>query len=203
MLVSRKWLSRYVDLSMDVRVLEDRLSLSGLNHEGTETVGDDIVIDLEVTSNRGDCLGHLGVAREIGVLYDLPLCRPEPSPQSSDVPVETLLEVENRFPDACPRYTARVIRGVKVGPSPAWLAELLESIGIRPINNVVDATNFVMMECGQPLHAFDHAKVAGRKIVVRSAAPGETIEAIDHRTYRLDESMCVIADAERRPRWPA
>ncbi len=197
MLVSWNWLSRYLQLSMDVRELEDRLSFSGLNHESTESVGDDVVIDLEVTSNRGDCLGHLGVAREIGVLYDLPVCRPQPQPATSGPPVTSCLTVENRFLEACPRYTARLVRGIQVAPSPAWVAESLAAVGIRSVNNIVDATNYVMMECGQPLHAFDYATVAGKKIVVRPGEAGETMEAIDHRAYTLEKSMCVIADAER------
>jgi phenylalanyl-tRNA synthetase beta chain len=215
MLVSWKWLSQYVDLSMDREELEQRLSLSGLNHEGTERSAengalstDDICIDLEVTSNRGDCLGHIGVAREVAVLYDKGLCIPEPKLSESRTSVESLLEVENRFVEACPRYTARVIQGVKVGPSPDWMVEALKSIfwkrrrdgsleEFKPVNNIVDATNYVMMECGQPLHAFDYAKVGDKKIVVRSAHEKEIIEAIDHREYELDPSICVIADAER------
>lgn len=197
MLVSRKWLSRYVDLSMDTDELEQRLSFAGLNHESTERVGDDVVIDLEVTSNRGDCLGHLGVAREIGVLYGRSVDVPAAEPPTAGDPVSASLHVENRFSEACPRYTARLIRGVKVGPSPAWVQDLLAAVGIRAINNVVDATNFVMMECGQPLHAFDFAKVAGRKIIVRPGGTAETMEAIDHREYALDPTTCVIADAER------
>ncbi len=181
---------------MDREALEQRLSLTGLNHEGTESHGDDHIIDLEVTSNRGDCLGHLGVAREISVLYGLPICVPEITLSTSGTSVDSLLCVENQFTDACPRYTARVIQGVKIGPSPQWLVDALASVGISAVNNVVDATNYVMMECGQPLHAFDYAKVVGQKIVVRSAKPGEKIEAIDHRTYELDETMCVIADAD-------
>ncbi|TWU40613.1 phenylalanine--tRNA ligase subunit beta [Novipirellula artificiosorum] len=195
MLVSWKWLSRYLDLPMKHEDLALRLSLSGLNHEETTVVDGDVVIDLEVTSNRGDCLGHLGVAREIGVLYDLPVKTPEIELPESGMDVASLLSVENHFLDACPRYTARVIQGIEVGPSPAWMADSLRSIGIGVVNNVVDATNYVMMECGQPLHAFDYSKLAGKKVVVRPATPGETIEAIDHRSYALDESMCVIADA--------
>ncbi len=99
---------------------------------------------------------------------------------------------------ACPRYTARVIRGVKVGPSPAWLVKRLATVGIGSINNVVDITNYVLMECGQPLHAFDLAKLAGKKILVRQAKAGEAFVAINHKNYTLDESMCVIAD-EKRP----
>lgn len=195
MLVSWKWLSRYIELPMSHEEVADRLSLSGLNHEGTDRVGGDPVIDLEVTSNRGDCLGHLGVAREIAVLYDLPVKHPKPQLPASSESVDSLLAVENRYPEACPRYTARVIRGVEIGPSPEWMAESLRAVGIGVINNVVDATNYVMMEGGQPLHAFDLDKVDGRRIVVRPGESGETIEAIDHRQYELSEEMCVIADA--------
>ncbi|QEG40750.1 phenylalanine--tRNA ligase subunit beta [Roseimaritima ulvae] len=209
MLVSWKWLQRYVPLNMTHEELALRLSLSGLNHEGTETVDDDISIDLEVTSNRGDCLGHIGVAREVAVLYDLPLTIPEASPQASGTAVEQTVSVTNTFPEACSRYTARLIRGVQIGPSPDWLVEALRSVfwkkrrdgsfeHYKPINNVVDITNYVLMECGQPLHAFDLAKLdGGGEIQVRPAAAGETLEAIDHKTYTLDPSMCVIADASR------
>lgn len=212
MLVSLKWLSNYVDIPVSHEQLCDRLSLTGLNHEETVEIGGDVVIDLEVTSNRGDCLGHLGVAREIGVLYDVPVNKPEPAAMDSSgsavssTDVHSLLAVENKFVDACPRYTARVIQGVKVGPSPDWLVKSLQSVfwkrkfdgTIEPyqsVNNIVDATNYVMMECGQPLHAFDYDKIAGQRIVVRAAEKGETIEAIDHHQYELTPSMCVIADA--------
>ncbi|MEO1529046.1 MAG: phenylalanine--tRNA ligase beta subunit-related protein, partial [Planctomycetota bacterium] len=202
MLVSWKWLSRYVELSMERDELETRLSLSGLNHEGTETsaenenlAADDFCIDLEVTSNRGDCLGHIGVAREIAVLYDKELKTPEPKLSPSSTPIDSLLTVDNQFLEACPRYTACVIQGVKIGPSPDWMQAALRSIGIGIVNNVVDATNYVMMECGQPLHAFDYAKIADKKIVVRPGREKEVITAIDHRDYELDPSMCVIADA--------
>ena len=203
MLVSWKWLAKYVDLPNDRQELETRLSLSGLNHEGTETSDDnpdlspdDVCIDLEVTSNRGDCLGHIGVAREIAVLYDNELKLPAPKLADSGTAVESLLSVENQFVEACPRYTARVIQGVKIGPSPDWMQAALKSVGIGIVNNVVDATNYVMMECGQPLHAFDYDKITDKKIVVRAANKDESITAIDHREYALDPSMCVIADAE-------
>ena len=206
MLVSLKWLSQYLSIPVSHEELCDRLSLTGLNHEETIDINDDVVIDLEVTSNRGDCLGHLGVAREIGVLYDIPVKTPQPKITESQNSVASLLTVENKFIDACPRYTARVIQGVKVGPSPQWLIDALSSVfwkrkfdgsieSYQSVNNVVDATNFVMMECGQPLHAFDYAKIADHKIIVRPAAKGEKIKAIDHRDYELDPSMCVIADA--------
>ncbi len=208
MLVSLKWLTKYVDLPMSHEELAQRLSLSGLNHEGTDLINEDVVIDLEVTSNRGDCLGHIGVAREVGVLYGLPTCKPQPSLKCSEQSIDSLLTVENQFEEACPRYTARVIQGVQVGASPDWLVEALQSVfwkrkldgsieQYQSINNVVDATNYVLMECGQPLHAFDYAKVDGSQIIVRPGHKGEKIDAIDHRQYELDETTCVIADANQ------
>lgn len=192
MIVSLDWLREYVDLPMTPAELADRLALSGLNHEQF----DDAVIDLEVTSNRADCLGHLGVAREVGVLYELPLKTPDAKPRAAGAAVEKLASIAIEAPELCPRYTARVIRGVKIGPSPAWLADRLRAVGIAVINNVVDATNYVLMECGQPLHAFDFAKLAGGKIVVREARPGEKFTAINHQEYELAPGTCVIADAE-------
>ena len=206
MLVSLKWLANYIDLPMDHEELAQRLSLSGLNHESTDEIDGQVVVDLEVTSNRGDCLGHLGVAREIGVLFNLETRFPEPIISETGPSIDDLLKVDNQFVDACPRYTARVIQGVKVGPSPDWLVEALQAVfwkrkvdgsieRYQSINNVVDATNYVLMECGQPLHAFDYSKLSGKQIVVRPAADGEKMQAIDHKEYQLDSAMCVIADA--------
>jgi len=206
MLVSWNWLKEYIDLDSDRDLLEERLTLSGLNHEGTFPVGDDVAIDLEVTSNRPDCLGHIGVAREIGVLYDRPLSIPTPCPAESATPVSDLVKVRIDCPERCCRYTARVIRGVTIGPSPDWLVERLRTIFQplmpknevwKPVNNVVDITNYVLMECGQPLHAFDFSKIAGNEIIVREAMSGEKFAAIDHATYELEPPMCVIADQTR------
>jgi phenylalanyl-tRNA synthetase beta chain len=167
-----------------------------LNHEGTAAAGDDWALDLEVTSNRPDCLGHLGIAREIAVLFDLPLAIPSATYSESRTNVSELTRVRIECPQLCYRYSARVIRNVRVGPSPAWLQNRLRTLGIAVINNVVDITNYVMMECGQPLHAFDFARLRGREIVVRAARAGEPFTAIDHKTYVLDADMCVIADAQ-------
>ncbi|TWT47457.1 phenylalanine--tRNA ligase subunit beta [Botrimarina hoheduenensis] len=197
MIVSTEWLAEYVDLPASVEELTERLTLSGLNLEEVQRVGDDNAIDLEVTSNRSDCLGHLGVAREIAVLWDRPLKRPEPQPQDSGEPIARATSVTNNCPELCARYTARVIKGVKIGPSPAWLQKRLQTLGIATVNNVVDITNYVMMEIGQPLHAFDHAKLAGGQIVVRRATVGEKFTAIDHKTYDLSGDEVVIADARR------
>jgi phenylalanyl-tRNA synthetase beta chain len=170
--------------------------MSGLNHESTETVGEDTVLDLEVTSNRGDCLGHIGVAREAAVLLRQELKLPATDCAEANERASDCISVNNQFPEGCPQYTARVIRGVKIGPSPAWLKRRLNSIGVASVNNVVDVTNYVMMECGQPLHAFDLAKVNDGKIIVRPATDGEVLTAIDHRDYRLDADMVVIADTQ-------
>ena len=197
MIVSWEWLTQYVDLKMSHDELVDRLTMSGLNHEGTEDVAGDKAIDLEVTSNRPDCLGHIGVAREVAVLYDIPLTVPKPDPKTSVAKIADVCKVEIQCPELCYRYTARLLKGVKIGPSPDWLVRRLEAIGQSPVNNVVDATNYVMFECGQPLHAFDFAKVKDGQIVVREPKAKEKIEAIDHKTYELKPGMCVIADAEK------
>ena len=207
MIISWNWLCELVPLKVTPDELVERLMMAGLNHEGTEALGNDFAIDLEITSNRPDCLGHIGVAREAAVLFDLPLrysaadlsaFRPaEPRGERVADDVRHYTSVEVACPDLCPRYVARLIRGVRVGPSPAWMAVRLATIGQPVINNVVDATNYVLMECGQPLHAFDFQKLRGRRILVRRAHPGESFTAINHQTYLLDSEMCVIADAER------
>ena len=194
MIVSWNWLSQYVDLKMSHDDLVDRLTMSGLNHEGTEAVGDDQAIDLEVTSNRCDCLGHIGVAREVAALYQTQLQIPDPQPATSSESIDKHCSVEIQSTETCFRYTARLIKGVKIGPSPDWMQQRLEALGIGIVNNVVDATNYVMFECGQPLHAFDFSKIKDGKIVVRDAKADEAFNAIDHRQYKLSPGMCVIAD---------
>lgn len=197
MLVSWNWLADYVPLEMPAEELTRRLMMAGLNHESSTPVGDDLAIDLEVTSNRPDCLGHLGVAREIGVIFDLPFTRKEASPREGGTSVAELAKVRIDCPELCQRYTARVVRGARIGPSPAWLVSRLATLGVAAINNVVDITNYVLFECGQPLHAFDLARLRGGRIIVRRATAGEKFLAINHKTYDLAEEMCVIADAER------
>ncbi len=197
MIVSWNWLKQYVPLRMSVEELTRRLTMAGLNHEETFEVDGDLAIDLEVTSNRPDCLGHIGVAREVAALWDLELTLPAARPPEEGPPVEELTSVELACPELCPLYTARVIQGVKVGESPAWLRRRLKTAGISSVNNVVDATNYVMLECGQPLHAFDLDRLEGQRIVVRRPHQGETLLAINHRTYELEPWMCAIADARR------
>jgi phenylalanyl-tRNA synthetase beta chain len=196
MLVSWNWLKQYVLLDMPHEELARRLMMAGLNHESTEEIEGDLAIDLEVTSNRPDCLGHLGIARETAVLFGHPLQLPAAAPAEGRTPVDELVRVRIDCPDLCYRYCARVVRGVKIGPSPRWLARRLETVGITAINNVVDISNYVMMECGQPLHTFDYGRLTGAAIIVRRPRGGETIEAIDHKSYVLPADACVIADGE-------
>ncbi len=197
MLVSWNWLKQYVDLDVPVAELSERLTMSGLNLEEFHATGADFCIDLEVTSNRPDCLGHLGVAREAAILYGKPLKIPAATPRTVSAKTATVTSVAIESPELCSQYSARVIRGVKVGPSPPWMVDRLATIGITSINNIVDITNYVLMECGQPLHAFDFNKLNGRKIVIRRARPNEKLQAIDHKEYLLTGEMCVIADADR------
>lgn len=197
MIVSWNWLKEYVSLDLAPEEVVRRLLMAGLNHEGSESVGNDLAIDLEVTSNRPDCLGHIGIAREVAVLLDQPLRVPAATPRASAPAVAEMAKVSLLCPELCYRFTARVIRGVKVGPSPAWLADRLRTIGQPTINNVVDVTNYVLMECGQPLHAYDLARLAGAEIVVREGRAGERMEAIDHHTYDTGPGVCVIADRDR------
>lgn len=198
MIVYSHWLADYVDWDLDAEALADRLSMSGLNLEELKRLDDGFALDLEVTSNRPDCLGHIGVAREIAVLLNQTLRIKDPQPTESGPSVADQVKVQIECPELCSRYSARIIRNVQVGPSPEWLAKRLEAIGQPVINNIVDVTNYVMMESGQPLHAFDLAKLGGPGIIVRRSEAGEEFEAIDHRTYALDGGMCVIADGDRR-----
>ncbi|MCC6909342.1 MAG: phenylalanine--tRNA ligase subunit beta [Phycisphaerales bacterium] len=196
MIITAHWLNEYLDRPLDIDALVDALSGAGFGCESREDLpGGDTRLDIEITSNRGDCVSMVGLAREAAAVTGRQLrvpqtSRPEPV-AASGVPVENLEH------DLCPYYSARVIRGVRVGPSPDWLRQRIESIGQRSVNNVVDITNFVLFELGQPLHAFDLAKLSGPKIVIRRARKGENLTAIDGSKLTLDESMLAIADAQR------
>lgn len=198
MKVSLHWLNRLLSPSIDADEAERLLTAGGFPVEDTEAVGDDTMIDVEVTSNRSDVLSHVGVAREIAArserTLDAPVCDP---PAEAGAAVESLTSVTNDASDLCPLYTARVITGVKVGPSPDWLVQALQAVGQRSVNNIVDITNFVLLELGQPLHAFDLSKLADNKIVVRNATKGEAFEAIDHSKHKLQDDMLVIADGDK------
>ena len=194
MKVLRSWLDDYIETGLPTNKIAEVLSDLGLACEGIEHFGDDAVIDLEITSNRGDCLGYLGIARELAAATGKELKLPAVELDESDKDVTEFASVEIAEPDLCCRYTARIIEGVKVGPSPDWLKNRLEAVGLRSINNVVDATNYAMMETGQPPHAFDYEKITNGKIIVRKAVAGERIVSIDGSQCELAPDMLVIAD---------
>lgn len=159
--------------------------------------GGDTVLDLEITPNRPDWLSVIGIAREVSALAGNPLKMPSLSTTEDTEDTEKVAKVVVEDTELCPRYTARVIRGVKLGPSPKWMQQRLEASGVRAINNIVDITNYVLLECGHPLHAFDLNLLAGRTIVVRRAKQGEGLKTIDGKVRTLTPDMLVIADAEK------
>lgn len=195
--ISLNWLTEYVDVSLPAAELGELFTRIGLNCEGITETPSDIVFDLEVTSNRHDLLGHLGVARELAAAIGVEFRSPAPGKNTTGNDIAALTSVKILDAELCPRYTARVIRNVKVGASPQLLVERLESVGFRSVNNVVDVTNFVLMEYSQPLHAFDYDKLSENRIVVRRAKKGETLVSIDETICQLDENMCIIADADK------
>jgi phenylalanyl-tRNA synthetase beta chain len=197
MLISYNWLRELTNTGLRPHELRERLTMVGLAIDAVESLADDSVLDVEVPSNRPDCLSHVGIAREVAVIDRKELRLPEPKSFMTNGRSADLTSVEIKDPDLCPRYAARLVRGVKIGPSPDWLAKRLEAIGQRPINNVADITNYVLHEVGQPLHAFDFQKLSGRRIVVRRAARGEKLRTLDGVDRELAEDMLVIADAEK------
>ena len=159
---------------------------------------DDHVVEFEITPNRPDCLSVIGLARETAATYNVPLTLHEPEVKGGGAgSLVELLDVETPASDLCPRYTARMVRNVKIAPSPKWMRERLRSMGVRPINNIVDITNYVMLEYGQPMHAFDYRYVTGGKIIVRRAEEGEELTTLDGQVRKLNANHLVIADEHR------
>ncbi|HLW59654.1 MAG TPA: phenylalanine--tRNA ligase subunit beta [bacterium] len=197
MRVSLEWLREYVRVDASLEALVDRLTGLGLPVEQVERVGDDTVLEIELTSNRPDCMSVLGIAREVGLLGRRPVRPPARKLVEARDRSSARIAVRVADPEGCPRFTARMIEGVRVGPSPAWAQRRLEASGIRAINNVVDVTNYVMLELGQPMHAFDYDRIAGGRLVVRRGEPGERLTTLDGVTRILDSDMLVVADAER------
>ena len=159
---------------------------------------DDHVVEFEITPNRPDCLSVIGLAREVAATYDAPLSLHQPVVKAEGQgSLVDLLDVETPASDLCPRYTARMVRNVKIAPSPKWMRERLRAMGVRPINNIVDITNYVMLEYGQPMHAFDYRYVKGGKIIVRRAQEGEELTTLDGKVHTLTANHLVIADEHR------
>lgn len=197
MKISYNWLKTYIDVNASPQELAERLTMVGLAAETVTAKDDDYILEFDITSNRADALSHYGIARELTAIYGVKAELPKLKLKESSVATSSITSVEILNPELCPRYTARVIRGVKVAPSPSWLVKRLESIGQRSINNIADITNFVLLEQGHPLHAFDFHKLVGKRIVVRTARAGETLKTLDGVERKLREDMLVIADGER------
>lgn len=202
MVFSYNWLQSFFNTKLPKpEKLAELLTMASFQVERLEKKGADWVLDIDILPNRaGDCLSHIGVAREIGAVAQLKIISPRLTclgRENEKLKSKSLVEVKVENSDDCPRYTAMVVENVKVGESPKWIKERLMACGLRPINNVVDITNYAMLETGQPMHAFDADKVEDKKIIVRRAKRGEKIISLDNQEYVLDESVLVIADTEK------
>jgi phenylalanyl-tRNA synthetase beta chain len=198
MKLSRDWINDYVDLSdISDDDLARRFTEIGHAVESMETHGDDTVFDLEITTNRVDAMSHLGMARELAAATGRELRGAPGSPPAGTAPSSAPITIRIDAPEMCARYTALPIRDVAIRPSSPKIQRRLEAVGLRPINNVVDVTNYVMLTLGHPLHAFDLDKLAQQTIIVRRGARGETMKSLDGETRKIDEQTVVIADAQR------
>jgi phenylalanyl-tRNA synthetase beta chain len=192
--ISYNWLKDLVEIDLSPRDLADKLTGAGLAVEGIHEQNDDFIFDIDLTSNRSDCLSHLGVSREVQALTGAKAVVNHEEQYSLEGN-PNLVTIQDA--DLCHRFTARIIKNVRIAPSPEWLKKRLESMGERSINNVADITNYVMLELGQPMHAFDLSKLSENRIVVRRAKSGETIKTLDEVERKLDETMLMICDAEK------
>src|SRR5215472_17621638 len=190
------WMREFVDTDASAEEIADTLAIRAFEVASIEALdGGDAVIDFEITANRPDCLSVVGLAREIATAFDAPM-RGGPETQPLPTGRSDRLTVHLEDEELCPRYAAAVA-DVTIGPSPAWMAERLQAAGVRPISSIVDITNYVNLELGQPMHAFDFAKLAGAELRIRRAKPGETITTLDDVDRTLDPGMLVIADRDR------
>ena len=197
MKVSYNWLKDFVDVTAAPEQLASRLALSGTNVAAIENGPHGAVIDAEVSSNRPDWLGMLGIAREVSAAYKLPLkFHPPKLSESSPTKASDALSVKIDAPELCGRFTARIIRGVKIQPSPSWLKDRLEAAGVASISNVVDISNYVMLELGHPLHTFDYDKVRNHSIVVRRAKPNEKMKTLDAIDRSFTPDVCLVCDGD-------
>ena len=206
MKIQLDWLKEYIDIDLSAEELGHLLTMAGLEIESRETVklsdgGDTQVLELNVTPNRGYCLSYFGVAREVAALIGKPFMSLDYEAELENVwgvdSVDEELKVDNHEHELCLRYSGMVIENIKPGPSPKWLVDRLTAIGLRSVNNVVDITNFVLMEFGQPLHAFDKDSLEGSSIIVRRSKKGEAFTSIDGSDLKLDQDALVIADANK------
>ncbi|MFN2532903.1 MAG: phenylalanine--tRNA ligase subunit beta [Pyrinomonadaceae bacterium] len=195
MLISYQWLQELTATRLSPSELRERLTMVGLAIDAVAEHDQDSVLDVEVPSNRPDCLSHIGIAREVSVIDRCELHLPETKSFPMEGVAADFTSVKVQDTALCPRYAARIVRGVRIGPAPDWLIQRLITIGQRPINNVADITNYVLHEFGQPLHAFDFQKLTGKRIVVRRAVAGEKLRTLDGIDRVLADDMLVIADA--------
>jgi len=197
MKITYKWLKEFVEFDLSPSELCKVLTMAGLETNVIESIDDDHVIEIDLTPNRSDCHSVIGIAREVSALTGGRFKYPDISVKESEGDINSLISVAVEDPQICPRYTARIIRGVKVKPSPSWLEKKIIAVGLRPINNIVDVTNYVLYEMGQPLHAFDYEHIKGKKIIVRNAYKKESLTTLDEKKHNLSEDSLVIADSER------
>ena len=197
MKISIEWLQEYIDLPDDRARLRADLTMAGLVVESVIGESDACVFELEITSNRPDCLAYLGIAREIAALYGNRL-KARPTARSLSADEERIpYSIEIRDQDLCSRYVGLVLDNLQVAPSPLWMQRRLEASGMRPVNNIVDITNYVLLECGHPLHAFDFDRLREGKIIVARAHAGQAIVTLDGVERNLDEEMLLINDGSR------
>ncbi|MDH4100628.1 MAG: phenylalanine--tRNA ligase subunit beta [Nitrospirota bacterium] len=200
MIISLNWLKDYVDIQLSPEELSHRLTMAGLEIEGREDTADgDILLEVNVTPNRPDCLSVFGIAREVSAITGASLRKPEIALKEEGEAVSSLTRIEVKDYLSCPRYAARVVTGVKVGESPEWLRKRLQAIGQRSVNNVVDITNYLLFEMGHPTHAFDYDLLAEKGIVVRRGTEGELLTALDGREHEVCEDTLLICDGGNTP----
>jgi phenylalanyl-tRNA synthetase beta chain len=197
MLVSLAWLRSLCEIDADPAAIAAALTARGLTVDAVSAASGDTVLDIDVPANRPDCLGHLGIAREAAGAFGAKLLPRPPVPPVAGESIEGQVEVHIDDPDLCPRYTARLVRQVRIKPSPQWVVDRLEACGLRSVNNVVDVSNLVLLELGHPIHTFDLTRIEAGTIRVRRARKGETLTTLDAQECRLDDEVLVIADAER------
>ena len=195
MRLSVEWIKEYAPVDAGAEAIAERLTMAGLEVEETEETELGTALNITVTPNRGDCLSVLGAARELAAFYNLPAPK-LPEAIVTGIPAEKMPDVSIEDPDLCPRYAARLVRNLRLGESPAWMQARLIAAGMRPVSNIVDVTNYVMLETGQPLHAFDYERLSEGRIVVRRAKAGEILQTLDGEDRKLDPDMLVICDAD-------
>lgn len=198
MKISLDWLRNYVEVNLPLPQLIEKLNMIGLLVEGWEEREEDVILDIETYANRPDTLGHLGIAREVAAALGLALKKQSWSLTEIEEKTSDLVSIQIRSDDLCPRYCGIIVKEIEVGPSPGWLKKKIEAMGLKPVNNVVDVTNYVLFSTAQPIHAFDFEKIGGQEIIIRKANTGEVLRSLEGKEIRLSSEMLVIAD-EKKP----